>query len=148
MKRSMLFLVLLLFPLTAIAGEKYSGTAFYVVDQQTWEISDVSGYWMWHGKGVAQTLEGPFEANAIECHGAGFWDKGASWGEGICVETDGDDTRTIHWKNDKGQKVGRWRFLGGTGKYAGITGEGTYTGQPLPGERHVTKWEGEVLLAE
>jgi hypothetical protein len=148
MKRLMVFLVLLLFPLTAIAGEKVSGTAFYVVDQQSWETGDGSGYWMWHAKGVSQPLEGPFETDAVECHGAGFWDKDGSWGEGICVHTGGDATRTAYWKEDKGQEVGQWKFLSGTGKHAGITGEGTYKGQSLPGGRHVTEWEGEVTLAE
>ncbi len=50
MQRLMVFLVLLLFPLSAIAGEKVSGTAFYVGDQQSWETGDGSGYWMYHGK--------------------------------------------------------------------------------------------------
>ena len=148
MKRLMLFLVLLLFPLTAIAGEKVSGTAFYVEDGQNWETGDGSGYWMWHGKGVSQIHEGPFETNAVECHGAGFWDKDGDWGEGICVDTAEDGTRTVYWKQDKGQEVGQWKYLSGTGKYAGITGEGTYKSQPLPGGRSVTEWEGEVTLAE
>ena len=47
MKRLVLFLVLLLFPLTAIAGEKISGTNFFVVDDQSWETSEGSGYWIW-----------------------------------------------------------------------------------------------------
>ena len=87
MKRVMMSLVLMLFPLTANAGEKVSGTDFYVVDEQRWETGDGSGYWIWHGTGVTTVKEGPLpEASAIECHGAGFWDKGGFWGEGICIE--------------------------------------------------------------
>ncbi len=148
MKRLMLFLVLLLFPLTAIAGEKVSGTSFFVEDEQSWETGDGSGYWMWHGKGVSQIHEGPLETDAVECHGAGFWDKDGSWGEGICVEGAGDDTRTVHWKRDKGQEVGQWKVLSGTGKYAGVTGGGTYTNQPPVGGYSLSEWEGEVTLAE
>ena len=148
MQRLMLFLVLLLFPLTAIAGEKISGTNFFVVDGQEWETGDGSGYWMWHGTGVSRTLEGPGDTNAIECHGAGFWDKEGSWGEGICVETIGDDTVTSDWKEEKSQEVGQWKFLSGTGKYAGVTGGGTYKSQSLAGGRSISEWEGEVTLAE
>ncbi len=43
MQRLMLLMVLLLFPLTAIAGEKISGTNFFVVDGQEWETGDGSG---------------------------------------------------------------------------------------------------------
>ena len=149
MQRLMLFLVLLLIPLTAIAGEKVSGTDFYVVDEQSWETGDGSGYWMWHGKGVSQIHEGPLETVAVECHGAGFWDNDGSWGEGICVNGAGDDTRMLHWKTEKSQKMmGQWKILSGTGKYAGITGGGTYKDQNLPGGRSLTEWEGEVTLAE
>ena len=81
MKRLMLLLVLLLFPLSAIAGEKVSGTNFFVVDNQGWE--------------------------------------------------------THHWEN-----------LSGTGKFAGMTGQGTYVSKPLPDGRHMSEWEGEVTLAE
>ncbi len=58
MKRLVLFLVLMLFPLTAIAGEKISGTNFFVVDDQSWETSEGSGYWIWHGTGVSQVNDG------------------------------------------------------------------------------------------
>ncbi len=110
MKRLMLLMVLLFFPLTAIAGEKISGMNFFVVDDQSWETGDGAGYWIWHGTGVSQVNEGPLETDAIECHGAGFWDKDGSWGEGICVQTAGDDTRTAYWKEEKGQEVGQWKY--------------------------------------
>ncbi len=148
MQRLMLLMVLLLFPLTAFAGEKISGTDVYVDDGQNWETGDGSGYWMWHGKGVSQVHEGPLETTAVECHGAGFWDKDGSWGEGICVETAGDGTATSDWKRDKGKEVGQWKYLSGTGKYAGITGGGTYKEQSLPGGHSVSEFEGEVTLAE
>ncbi len=96
MKRLMLFLVLLLFPLTAIAGEKVSG----------------------------------------------------SWGEGICVYGAGDDTLTDYWKRDQGQEVGQWKYLSGTGKFAGIAGAGTYKNQPSPDGYSISAWEGEVTLPE
>ena len=148
MKYVMPFLAVLLFSLPAIAGEKVKGTTFFVVDEQNWETGQETGYWIWHGKGVSQSVGGPLGTDPIECHGAGFWDKDGSWGEGICVHAMGDDTRTVHWKRDKGQKVGQWKNLTGTGKFAGMTGEGIYTSTPLPEGRHVTEWEGEVTLSK
>ena len=148
MKRVMMFLVLMLFPLTANAGEKVSGTDFFVVDEQSWETGDGSGFWMWNGNGVQEVNEGPLETKAIECHGAGWWDKEGSWGEGICVEGTGDDIVMSSWKEEKGEKVHQFKYLSGTGKYAGISGGGTYTSQPLPGGRSFSKWEGEVTLAQ
>jgi hypothetical protein len=149
MKRAVMVLVLMLFPLTANAGEKVSGTDFFVVDEQRWETGNGSGYWMWHGTGVTEVKEGPLpETSAIECHGAGFWDKDGSWGEGICIEGAGGDTRISHWKQEKGQDMGQWEYLRGTGTYAGITGGGTYKSQPLPGGRSISKWEGEVTFAQ
>ena len=148
MKRLMLFLVLLLFPGTAFAGEKVSGTSFYVVDLQKWETGDGSGYWMSHAEGVANFTEGPLETSPSECHGAGFRDQEGSWGEGICVIGTGADTRKIHWKRDKGEKVGHWKNLTGTGKFAGMTGEGTYKTKWWSDGRQVTEWDGEVTLAK
>ena len=126
MKTLMVFLVLLLLPLTAIAGEKVKGTTYFVVDQQGWQTGEGTGYWIWHGNGISQSVEGPLGTVPSECHGAGFWDENGSWGEGICIHGDGDDTRTVHWKRDKGQKVGQWTNVLGTGKFAGMTGGGAH----------------------
>lgn len=146
--RSSSLVALLLLPLAAVAGEKVSGTNFYVVDQPTWKTGEGSGYFMWHGEGISQSAEGPLPTSAIECHGAGFWGPDGSSGEGICVIGAEDDTRIMHWKRDMGEKFGRWEMLMGTGKFAGITGEGTYTSERLPGGRYMSQWEGEVTLPE
>ena len=136
------------FPLTALAGEKVKGANYMVVDSQNWQTGEKSGYWMINAQGVAQYAEGPFETAAVECHGAGFWDAEGSSGEGICVQSEGDDTRTSSWKRGKGEELGHWEMLGGTGKYAAITGQGTYKPTQMPGGRLVSNLEGEVTLAD
>ena len=148
MKRISLILMVVLLPFTTLAGDKVKGTSFLVVDSQNWETGQGTGYWMWHGKGVSHPVEGPFGPSAIECHGAGFWDTDGAWGEGICVNGTGDDTRTSYWKNDKGQEVGQWKMLTGTGKFAGVKGEGTYISTQLPDGRNMSEWEGEITLAK
>ena len=148
MRRFALYLVLALIPQTALAAEKVKSTDFFVVDQQDWETSDNAGYWIWHGKGVSQPHAGPLESEIIECHGAGFWDADDSWGEGICVHGEGDDTRTSSWKREKGQKMGQWKILSGTGKFQGMTGEGTYKPTRLAGDHHIAETEGEVTMGQ
>ena len=148
MGRIIMALALALLPLTAFAAEKIKGANYMVVDAQSWETSETSGYWMINARGVSSYLEGPFEAGAVECHGAGYWDAEGSWGEGICVHSEGDDTRTSSWIRGKGEELGRWEMLGGTGKYAGISGSGTYKPNNLPDGRLISEFEGEVTLAE
>ena len=148
MKRFALYLVLALIPQTALAAEKVKGTDFFVVDLQDWETGDNAGYWIWHGKGVSHPHAGPFESEIIDCHGAGFFDKDVSWGEGICIHGEGDDTRTSSWKREKGQKMGQWKILSGTGKYQGTTGQGTYKPTSLAGDHQVTEMEGVITMGQ
>jgi len=148
MKRLALVLVLLLFPLSALAGEPVKGTNFFVADNQGWETGEGTGYWMWHGTGVSNHSAGPFKTGSVECHGAGFWDAEGTWGEGICLHADEDGTRTSVWGRGKGEELGRWEIVSGTGKYAGITGQGSYKSTPLPDDRHMSEFEGEVTLAQ
>jgi hypothetical protein len=42
---------------------------------------------------------------------------------------------------------GTWKFSGGTGKFAGITGNGTYTGVMMSPTQVKTTWEGTYQLA-
>ena len=42
---------------------------------------------------------------------------------------------------------GTWQYTGGTGKYAGIRGNGTYKGRLTP-EGVVYEWEGEQILKQ
>lgn len=148
MIRATTFLLMMLFSLTAFAAEKVKGTNFYSVDQENWQTGEKSGYWMWHGRGVSRSLEGPLETTTVECHAAGFWDAEGSWGEGICVHTSGEDTFTSHSKRDKGQELGQWKMLSGTGQFAGLSGQGTYKLKQLSETAAMSDWEGEVTLAE
>lgn len=148
MIRAITFLLMMLFSLTAFAGEKVKGTNFFNVNQENWQTGEKDGYWIWHGRGVSHSLEGPLETISVECHGAGFWNAESSWGEGICVHSSGEDTRTSHWKRDKGQELGQWEMLSGTGKFAGLIGQGTYKSTPLSDTSSMSEWKGEVTLAE
>ena len=137
-------LALILIPFAVLAGEKVSGTTFYVFDQQNYPTGEETGYWVGNAEGIQHPAEGPLGTSPIECHGAGFWAKEGSWGEGICLIGEKDDTRVMRWWRDKGEQVSYWEHVSGTGKYASMTGKGTYKGQRLTANRWITEWEGEV----
>jgi hypothetical protein len=130
----------------ATAGEKIKGTTYYAVEAQNIKTGEKTGYWIWHGKGISSPVAGPVGSHPVDCHGAGFWDADGAWSEGTCVHTVNDDSYIAHWKRERGQKVGQFKYLSGTGKFEGITGGGTYeTAQRFP-DRQSTDWEGEMTL--
>ena len=148
MKTKNLFVLLALLPLTAFAGEMAKGSNYLVLDNQSWPTDEASGFYIFSGTGIANVIEGPTETGSIECHDSGLWSKNGSRAEGICLHGSGEDTFTSHYKMDEDQTTGHWKMLSGTGKNAGITGEGIYTPTMLPGGRAISNWEGEVTLAE
>lgn len=139
---------LILFPLVTSAGEKVSGTTFYVFDQANYPTGKETGYWVWNAEGIQHSTEGPLGTSSSDCHGAGFWAKDVSWGEGICLIGEEDDTRVIRWWRAKDEEVGHWEHVSGTGKYESMSGGGTYTGRRLEKNRWVSEWEGEVTFGE
>ena len=148
MRRSITAVILALLPMQAFAQEKISGTDYYVVDQQSWETGEDSGYYEWRGQGVQVPAEGPLGPGPIECRGSGFWGPDGSRREGICVAGADENTRTYSWSRDQGADVGNWTLLSGTGEFAGMGGQGTFTTRPLPGDRQINDWEGELTLPE
>ena len=143
-KLSLAFCVLI-YPPLALAGEQIEGTNYYIDRGKQWSTGDQSGYWISDNKGVSDITTGPLEPVAVECHGGGFWDAGGVWGEGICIYGEGDDTYIMAFQLQKGQDS-TWRFVHGSGKYAGITGSGTFNTSRLGASRRVTHWKGEVEL--
>ncbi len=146
MRGPLFFLFMILIVPDAFAFEFIRGSNYMTVDAQKWKTGDETGYWMINSRGVSEMIEGPFETSPIECHGAGFWGKSGAWGEGICVYGNGEDTRTMAWQVKAGEETNTWFMVGGTGQYAGITGQGTYVSKNLSGGREVSRFEGNVDL--
>lgn len=147
MRHITLILAIFLFPLTAVAAEKVKGTNYMIVESQGWPTGNSAGYWMMNATGVTQYTLGPMGPGATECHGAGNWGADGNEGEGICVHTEADGTRTSLWKIGKGEAIGHWEIVSGTGKYVGITGQGTYKSMKLPNGRVISEFEGDITLA-
>ena len=159
MIRPIAFALASLLATSAMAGEMVSGTNYYLTEVKQWKTGVWSGYWMFSSKGISEAKQGPLPTVPVECHGAGSWDAEKMWGNGICINGKGRDTWTLRWAVDEGQsfqstaidnykRTGKWQVVSGSGKYAGMTGSGTYTSSDLPDNRRVTMWEGEVELAK
>ena len=80
---------------------------------------------------VSEDDNNPFAPAAGPCFGAILIDKGAVSGEGLCHYTDGDgEQAVVKWiakgLSAEGRTQGDWMILGGTGKWASMSGGGTF----------------------
>jgi hypothetical protein len=65
-------------------------------------------------------------------------------GDKVFVRFSGTETMTKDGKPDT--SVGTWSYTGGTGKFKGITGKGTYKGKADASGNLVSEAEGEYTL--
>ena len=138
------FIMLAIAPIAAQAEDKFKATNVYVSESKAWPIDQSTGYWMVEFHGVSQVSEGPIDTLAVECHGAGFWGAEGLDGNGICIHGEGDDTFMLRF--DSKPDGNTWAILSGTGKYHSLTGSGTALTEALPGNRRISKLEGNVNL--
>lgn len=78
-----------------------------------------------------EAANSPFATATGPCFGAILIDNGAVSGEGLCTYTDGDGERVVVlWTatgiSAEGRTLGEWMIKGGTGKWASLTGGGTF----------------------
>lgn len=92
----------------------------------------------------------PFASATGPCFGSVLIDKGAVSGGGLCRYTDGDgEMAVIEWiasgVSAEGRTQGEWMVKGGTGKWAAITGGGTFDagGQ---GDDYSNNIDGEITM--
>jgi len=113
---------------TAVAGEALEINNTYPINEQTFRLSDRLFFTM-DDKGSSEVVKGPFQNGPTHCLGSGFIFPGGRMDiSGICIFGEGADTFTMAWKT--GGQTGAantWKIVAGTGKYAGMTGEGMST---------------------
>ena len=64
-------------------------------------------------------------------------------GAGTCDSVDADGDLAFYWWRYDDKSGGRWGFLGGTGKWSGVEGGGTYApGQAWKDGRTSNTWKG------
>lgn len=132
--------------LGANAGERVSATNFYVVKQERFSAG-FEVYWTEDNIGSFTVHEGPIDSGFARCVGSGFGSQTTVTGDGICIYGENEDTFTMKWEIiDPG--VNRWKIVSGSGKYLGMTGNGTtktrVDASKLKLPHRVSGWEGEV----
>jgi hypothetical protein len=99
----------------------------YVGDTTLMEASKESQFGSFHLSGLTLgATEGTLlDGSTFECLFQVSIDATSRNGNGVCVIVDADGDKTS--QNYAGVNgAGKWNFIGGTGKYAGITGGGDY----------------------
>ena len=85
--------------------------------------------------------------------------QGNGWNQGYYTMAKGADTVVAKWSGKvmttmtpEGQPNttfnGKWSYVHGTGRYAGIRGSGAYTGQFVAQDRYVVSWKGSYTQAK
>lgn len=84
------------------------------------------------------------DGSGTKVHANGYHVSNMANGDKIFVRFSGTDTVTKDGKPDT--SVGTWSYTGGTGKFKGITGKGTYKGKADASGNMVNEIEGEYTL--
>ncbi len=131
----------------ATAGEETSsGTVTYVpVDMEMMEMPDGSMMQRSHIKGIvlANDSSSSIHLASQDCFGTTvIAADGTATGNGYCDGVDADgDLWWIWWHNSPEKNI--WGFMGGTGKFMGVKGEGTTTPMvQMADGRTAISWNG------
>jgi len=128
----------------ATAGEETaSGTVTYVpITMETMEMADGTMMQRSHIRGIVLVdgASGSIHLSSQDCFGTTVVAAdGSATANGYCDAIDADgDLWWIWWHNSPDKNV--WGFMGGTGKFMGVKGEGTTT--PI-----VQKADGSSVIA-
>jgi hypothetical protein len=117
-----------------------SGKAKFQVSYVQWApareiaLGDAAGIGAVEFAGITRNTEGKswFDRMTEHCAGQYYWgERDPAPGTGTCLYVDADgDQVMVDWTITASYD-GTKRIVGGTGKYAGITGQGTYDGTQL-----------------
>jgi hypothetical protein len=77
---------------------------------------------------TADNADNPLHLASMECSGTAVTDDAGEQvsAAGSCDSVDGDGDVAYYWWSMDRDQGGRWGFLGGTGKWVGVEGGGTY----------------------
>ena len=159
---------LLALPLAALLGApealRTGGTfTMTYTQQQVTPLGDVEGHIVIaaQAKGIAaSTGKAPFMDGA-EVRQVSLTEltQGSGPDQGYIIESKGGETsitrytgsvKTVPTAEGKPSTTfeGTWTKVGGSGRYAGMTGAGSYTGRMRSETEYVVEWKGEVQLRE
>jgi len=97
---------------------------------------------------LADDAASPIDRTATTCSGSSVMDASgvAVVVSGVCDGVAADGSVWTAWYGGD-QEGGAWGFMGGTGKYEGIEGRGTFSaGEQWSDGRGINSWEGTYTL--
>ncbi len=142
--------------LAAQAGEtEVEGRNVHHGVKSEWvEVGDVEGhvvgFWEINGLGFQED-----DVTAIKGWGTFDSIKGTGTHQGYLIKTWSDGstyTSSFEGRSKPAGKLrlneGTWILVGGTGRFEGVKGEGTYSGTRYPNKMTVTDWKGTQVLPD
>lgn len=137
----------------ANAGERIEESgheAFATIVWDELELDEGHSFAWWRGEGVGfdDDPTSPAYLNTGDCAATyEFMPDDTYKASGFCTYTDRDgDKWFVKWWEGSDMEEGRYEYTGGTGKYAGVTGGGTYTGEELTDTLSTFTYEGVMVL--
>ena len=137
----------------ANAGERIEESgheAFATIVWDELELDEGHSLAWWRGDGVGFDDDPTSPAHLVTADCAGtyeFMPDETYTVTGFCTYTTRDgDKYYLKWWESPGMEEGRYEYTGGTGKFAGITGGGTYTGEELTDTLSTSQFEGVMEL--
>lgn len=95
------------------------------------------------------------EISTYTSYGMYDWNGGSDWHRGYIVRSFADgSTTTAQYEGTTASEAGEttwegtYSFVGGTGRFGGIKGGGTYSGRRYPNKMGITEWEGKIILPD
>jgi hypothetical protein len=130
-----------------------SGYNTFSYEVKVLELEEGHSVILWYGKGTEITDDPSLSTHmsAIDCAGMIETMPDETYtGNGHCTTVvSAGDKLFQRWREGSDMEEGRYEIIGGTGKFEGAKGEGTYTSTELPdppGRRLVVKWKGFTEL--
>lgn len=133
------------------AGERIEETGREAFSTTVWEVLELGeghsvALWRGHGVAYSDNPKSPLHLATIDCAGSfEFMADGTAKDSGHCTYTTRDGDKLFDkWWQSPGMETSRYEWIGGTGKWAGATGGGTYTVTQLDGGLLSISYAGTV----
>jgi hypothetical protein len=168
MKKALMMLILTIFILATVGNvfceemAKEGTGSGHGIASGTWKafpLEEGTFYMTWKQKGVglSDSGESPFHNMSQNCAGISLYVKGVGSVIGYCIGIAPNGDKILfqvtqeNRKPGPGPHKGKYKYIGGTGKFAGIEGGGEYTSYSVqPAEKgtyqSVTKSKGSYKL--
>jgi hypothetical protein len=130
----------------------FSGVVTHSGTTKILALEEGTGVINWENKGIwrEDSSAGPFHNSLMSCAGVHVLLKGIGKSHGYCGLTDPDGDRYLfevtkdNLKLEHGLQDGKFKLLGGTGKFNGIQGEGVYKYHDVRSIRE-EKYQGRIF---